>query len=52
MMTMREREKKLTPLEAITWAELLVESWTDEEWEEHEEMLREYAKTLPEVLCG
>lgn len=51
MMT-REREIKLTPLEAITWAELLAESWTDEEWAEYEEMLREYAKTLPEVRCG
>lgn len=29
-----------------------VENWTDEEWAEHEERLREYAKTLPEVICG
>lgn len=28
------------------------ENWTDEEWCEYEDRLREYSKTLPEVLFG
>lgn len=30
----------------------MVEEWTDEEWEEYEKQLREFAATMPRELFG